>query len=212
MPRKPRRPAREDAPAPQESPAKRRFPASTMLSPVPAVLVTCTLPEGTPNIVTVAWTGTVCSEPAMLSISLRPERHSHGIVETTGEFAVNLPTARLARATDLCGVISGRDRDKFATAGLTAIPASRIGAPLIAECPVSLECRVTQTLALGTHTLFLANILAVHVDADLVDRKGRIALEKAGLLAYAHGHYYALGRQLGHFGFSVRKRRAARRR
>jgi flavin reductase (DIM6/NTAB) family NADH-FMN oxidoreductase RutF len=178
----------------------------TLLCPVPAVMVTCVGRDGRSNIFTVAWTGVVCSDPPMLSISVRPERYSYELLQETGEFVVNIPSVREVRATDLCGVISGRDGDKFERAGLTPAPASVVSAPLIRECPVNLECRVTQTLALGSHTLFLAEIVATQVSKSLMTESGRLALEKAGLTAFAHGHYYALGRHLGHFGFSVRKK------
>jgi flavin reductase (DIM6/NTAB) family NADH-FMN oxidoreductase RutF len=179
----------------------------TMLCPLPVVMVTCVGREGRPNIFTVAWTGIVCTDPPMLSISVRPERYSYELLQETGEFVVNIPSVREVRATDLCGVISGREVDKFERTGLTPAPASVVSAPLIRECPVSLECRVTQTLSLGSHTLFLAEIVATQVSKSLMTASGRLALEKAGLAAFAHGHYYALGKHLGHFGFSVRKKK-----
>ena len=187
------------------------WPPGTMLAPVPAVLVTCQSAAGQPNIVTVAWAGTVCSDPPMLSISLRPSRYSHDLIRASGEFVVNVPTAEQVMAVDRCGVVSGRDTDKFKLTGLTPAPAQHVKAPAIAECPVNLECRVRQTLKLGSHTLFLAEIVGVQVAEELVDGHGRLALERTRLLAYAHGHYYALGRQLGFFGFSVRKRRHLKR-
>ena len=179
---------------------------STMLYPVPAVLVTCREKGGRANIITIAWAGTICSEPPMLSISVRPERHSHAIIEATGEFVVNIPTAAQAETVDWCGVVSGRDTDKFRARSLTAVPAATVEAPLIAECPLHLECRVTEARRLGSHTLFIAEVTAVQASETLMETNGRFALEKAGLLAYAHGHYYELGRQIGHFGFSVRKK------
>ena len=144
--------------------------------------------------------------PHGLAFALRPERHSYGLIQETGEFVANVPSAREAWATDYCGVASGRKVDKFKRTGLTAGPADAVRPPILLECPLNLECRVRHTQALGSHTLFLAEIVAVQASADLLDAKGRFALEKAGLLAYAHGHYYELGRQLGHFGFSVKKR------
>ncbi len=178
----------------------------TLLAPVPPVLVSCGgAGEWKPNLITIAWAGTVCSDPPMLSISVRPERYSYALLKGLGEFVVNLPGAAQARAVDWCGVASGREHDKFAKSGLTPLPSLKVRPPGVAECPVNLECRVTQTLELGSHTLFLAEILAVQVDAALVEPGGRLALEKAGLIAYAHGHYFALGRCLGHFGWSVRK-------
>ena len=189
------------------SKAKTIWQAGTMLAPVPAVLVGCGDGKAHPfNLLTVAWTGIVCSEPPMLSISVRPERFSYGLLEATGEFTVNVPSAKLAPAVDFCGVVSGRDEDKFAVRHLTPLKGSKISAPLVGECPIGLECRVTKKMSLGSHTLFLAEILAVQVDSDLVDEKGRLDIDRAGLLAYAHGHYYELGKCIGHFGFSVRKK------
>ncbi|HPS01167.1 MAG TPA: flavin reductase family protein [Candidatus Sumerlaeota bacterium] len=191
----------------REPGAKEVWKPGTMLCPLPVVMVTCAGRDGRANILTVAWTGIVCTDPPMLSISVRPERYSYDLIQETGEFGVNIPSVREIRATDLCGVISGRDGDKFERAGLTPAPASIVSAPLIRECPVNLECRVTQTLALGSHTLFLAEIVATQVSKSLLTASGRLALEKAGLAAFAHGHYYALGKHLGHFGFSVRKKK-----
>ncbi len=179
----------------------------TMLSPVPAMLVSCGGAGGhKANIVTVAWTGTVCSEPPMLSISLRPERLSHGIISDTGEFVANVTTERLARAADWCGVKSGRDFDKFQETGLTMLKSLKVSAPGIAESPVNIECRVLKVLRLGSHDMFIAEIVAVQVSGGLLDSAGKLRLEDSGLLAYSHGEYYALGRRLGRFGFSVRRR------
>ena len=189
------------------APGKILWHGSTQLAPLPPVLVGCG--DGVRfrwNLITVAWTGIICSAPPLLSISIRPERHSHAILRECGEFTVNLPTERLARIVDWCGVVSGRDQDKFARTGLTALRGSEVNAPLVAEAPLSLECRVTKSLELGSHTLFLAEIVAVQAEASLLDADGKFHLEKAGLLAYAHGHYYALGREIGHFGFSVRRK------
>jgi flavin reductase (DIM6/NTAB) family NADH-FMN oxidoreductase RutF len=193
-------------------PAKTVWPGSTQLGPVPAVLVGCAEPDGSkPNLITIAWTGIVCSQPPMLSISVRPERYSHGLISRSGVFTVNLTTVEMAAATDWCGVKSGRDFDKFAESKLTGLPGREINAPGVAESPVTLECRTTQVIKLGSHDLFLAEIVAVQVSSQLLDAEGRLSLEKAGLLAYAHGHYYALGRAIDHFGFSVRKKKSARR-
>ncbi len=179
---------------------------TVLTAPVPPVLVTCGTAEKA-NVLTVAWTGTVNSRPPMTYISLRPTRYSYGIIRETEEFAVNLTPAALVRAADFCGIHTGAKVDKFAECGLTKIPASQIGAPLIAECPVALECRVSQILPLGTHDMFLAKILAVSVDEALIDRNGKLRLERAGLAAFAHGDYYALGKRLGPFGLSVKKKR-----
>lgn len=181
-----------------------------MLYPVPAVMVSCGRyekpgDEANCNIITVAWTGTVCSDPAMTYVSIRPERYSHAIIQETGEFVINLTTKRLARVTDSCGVRSGRDIHKFTQYHLTPQPSETISAPIIEESPVNLECRVTQVLPLGSHDMFLAEITAVRVAPELMDETGRFHLEKAGLLAYSHGTYYELGQSLGKFGFSVRK-------
>jgi len=191
--------------------AKLLWKPSTQLAPVPVVMLSCQRPGERPNIITVAWVGTVCSEPPMVSVAIRPERFSHDIIRDTGEFVVNIPTVDLVRATDYCGVVSGRDTDKFKAAGLTPEPAQTVQAPLIAECPLHLECKVRDQRSLGTHTLFLAEIMAVRAADALLTPGGHFAIERAGLITYAHGHYYAVGRRLGHFGFAVRKRPAKKR-
>ncbi len=193
--------------------SKLQWKPGTLLAPAPPALVSCGDMEKH-NVLTAAWTGIVNSEPPMTYVSIRPERYSHGIIAEKREFVINLPTQSIVRATDLCGVKSGRDVDKFALTGLTAQPSNVVAAPGIEQCPVSLECRVREILHLGSHDMFLADIVAVDVDERFVDEKGALHLEKAGLVAYAHGAYYALGRQLGTFGFSVRKkpvRRGAKR-
>ncbi|WP_176011636.1 flavin reductase family protein [Victivallis sp. Marseille-Q1083] len=183
------------------------WPGSTQLAPVPPVLVACAGPDGgRPNLLTIAWTGILCSRPPMLSIAVRPERYSYPLLEASGEFSVNLPTPQLAKAVDWCGVVSGRDHDKFRESGLTPLPASRIQAPIVAECVVALECRIVQKLTPGIHHLFLAEIVAVQVSEHLIASDGKLQIDRDGLLAYAHGHYYELGRCLGHFGFSVRRK------
>ncbi len=184
---------------------------STLLSPVPVVLVSCggTKPGERPNLITIAWAGTVCSEPPMLSISVRPERHSYRLIEESGEFVVNVPSERQAWATDWCGVVSGRDEDKFAKTGLTPGKALHLRTPIVQECPLNIECKVRRKLELGSHVMFVAEVVGIQVSQPLMTPLNRLALEKAGLLAYAHGHYYVLGRQIDHFGFSVRKKPAA---
>lgn len=177
----------------------------TLLAPAPPALVTSGDGERS-NVFTAAWTGIVCSEPPMTYVSIRRERFSHGIISETREFVINLPCEAITRATDLCGVRSGRDGDKFALAGLTREPSHLVAAPTIAECPVSLECRVREIIPLGSHDMFLADIVSVGVDPRFVDEKGALHMEKCGLLAYAHGAYFGLGKQLGTFGFSVRKK------
>ena len=177
----------------------------TLLAPAPPALVTSGDGERS-NVFTAAWTGIVCSEPPMTYVSIRRERFSHGIISETREFVINLPCEAITRATDLCGVRSGRDGDKFALAGLTREPSHLVAAPTIAECPVALECRVREIIPLGSHDMFLADIVSVGVDPRFVDEKGALHMEKCGLLAYAHGAYFGLGKQLGTFGFSVRKK------
>jgi len=177
-----------------------------MLYPLPAVLVTCTDREGRANVLTIAWAGTICSNPAMVSISVRKERFSHHMIKETGEFVINLTTEALVRATDLCGVRSGRDIDKFEAAHLTKTPASVVSAPLIEESPVSIECRVKQILELGSHDMFVAEVVAVHADRQYMDEKGRFSLENAHPIVYSHGTYFSLGKELGTFGYSVRKK------
>ena len=176
-----------------------------MLYPVPPVLVTCHNKKGESNMLTVAWVGTICSTPAMLSISVRKERYSHAMLMETGEFVVNLPTEDLVWETDEAGVRSGRDLNKWETLHLHREEGKILSVPMILECPVNMECKVKQVLELGSHDLFLAEIVAVHVDSALLDEKKRLQLEKAKLLAYSHGQYFGLGNVLGSFGFSVRK-------
>lgn len=190
---------------PTANPGKVTWKPGTVLSPVPAAMITCQGNEGRANIITVSWAGTVCSEPPMLSISVRPERHSFGLIKETGEFAVNIPDRKIVKEADLCGVISGRDHDKFHETGFTAGRSISIRPPIILECPINIECKVKQTVELGSHTMFIAEITGVQVSADLIDENNRLLSEKAALVGYAHGHYYQLGRQLGHFGFSVKK-------
>lgn len=182
-----------------------------MLYPVPAAMVSAAGRDGRDNIITVAWTGTICSDPAMLYISVRPERYSYHMIRETGEFVVNLTTASLAWATDYCGVKSGRETDKWKDTGLTRAAACKVKAPLIAQCPVNLECRVTEVKELGSHHMFLAEVVAVDVDERYMDEKGTFHLNRAGLMAYSHGRYMALGKELGTFGYSVRKRPGGKR-
>lgn len=184
---------------------KQSWKSGNMLYPVPAVLVTVADEEGRANAFTVAWTGTVCSDPAMVSISVRPERYSHEIIERTQEFVINLTTRSLAYATDYCGVRSGRDTDKIKDMGLTLLAAEKVKAPLLAQSPVNLECRVKETFRLGTHDMYLAEVVAVHADEAYLDEKGCFHLDRAEPLAYSHGSYYTLGEKLGTFGYSVKK-------
>lgn len=189
--------------------AKLHWQPGTMLYPVPAVLVSCGTMEA-PNVLTIAWTGIVCSDPPRTYVSIRPERFSHDLIAQSGEFVINLPPRSLTRSLDLCGVKSGRDGDKLALAHLTAEPCPGVAAPQIAECPLSLPCRVFSVQHLGSHDLFLADILGVEVDESLVNAAGKLEIGRAGLLTYAHGTYYELGKALGTFGYSVRKKPARR--
>ncbi len=190
---------------------KREFKGSEMISPLPAVMVS--LGEGEEaNIITVAWTGIINSRPPMTYVSIRKSRHSHDILMKTGEFVINLTTEDLLKATDWCGVKSGRDVDKWKEMKLTKEEASEVGCPMIAESPVNLECRVTEVRELGSHDMFMAEIVKVHVDEEIIDEDDRFDVVKAGLLAYIHGHYYAINRKpLGRFGFSVMKPKTKKR-
>ena len=182
------------------------FKPGNMLYPLPAVMVTCQSEGKLPNIITVAWAGTICSDPAMVSISVRKERYSHEIIKESGEFVINLTTAKLAWATDFCGVRSGRDVDKFKQTGLTPIPSSKVMAPGIKESPVNIECKVTEVKELGTHDMFIAQVVHVSVDDNLLDENGTFHLNQAELMAYSHGRYFNLGKQIGTFGYSVAKK------
>ena len=184
---------------------KQVWKPGTMVSPVPPVMVSCGSLEK-PNILTIAWTGIVNTIPAMTYISVRPQRFSYPLIKESGEFIINLTTRALTWAADYCGVKSGADTDKFSACKLTPAPASQVGAPLIKESPVNIECRVKQVIPLGSHDMFLAEIVAVNVDEVLVDQNGKLHLDQSGLVAYSHGEYFALGEKLGSFGYSVRKK------
>jgi len=186
--------------------AKQVWRAGNMLYPLPVVMVTVADKAGNANIVTIAWAGTICSDPAMVSISVRPERHSHKMLMETREFVINLTTKELAFATDYCGVKSGRDIDKFKEMNLTPLPASQVSAPLIAESPVNIECKVTEVKKLGSHDMFMAEVVAVHADEKYMDEKGKFHLEWAEPIVYSHGTYFSCGEQLGTFGYSVKKK------
>lgn len=177
----------------------------TLLSPLPAVMVSCGTLEKA-NILTVAWTGIINTKPPMTYISVRPSRHSYGIIKESGEFVINLTTSKLVREADFCGVKSGRDMDKAAKCGLHLEAAGTVTAPVIAESPLSLECKVVEIKPLGTHDMFIAEITAVNADERYIDSKGKINLQQAGLMAYSHGEYFSLGRKLGEFGYSVAKK------
>lgn len=186
---------------------KQVFKPGNMLYPLPAVMVSCMRQGEKPNIITVAWAGTVCSSPAMVSISIRKERHSHAIIKETGEFVINLVTKDLVRATDFCGVRSGREVDKFRSMNLTSEPSRVVSPPSIGESPVNIECRVKEVIPLGSHDLFLAEVVSVSVDDTYMDSTGKFHLNSAGLAAYSHGEYFELGKKLGSFGFSVKKKK-----
>ena len=178
-----------------------------MLYPVPAVMISCKRPDERPNIITVAWAGTICSDPAMVSISVRKERYSYEIIKETSEFVINLTTNDLTFATDYCGVKSGRDVDKFKEMNLTPCESKTIAAPGIAESPVSIECKVKQIIELGSHDMFLAEVTAVSVNPKYMDEKGKFHLNDIGLTAYSHGEYFELGKKIGSFGYSVKKQK-----
>ena len=182
----------------------------TLLSPVPAALIGSGAEEESglvQNLMTAAWAGTVCSDPPMVSVSIRPSRYTYELVEKSGEFTVNLTDRGLLKAADYCGVRSGRDVDKWKETGLTPEKAQAVSVPLIAESPVNIECRVKDVLKLGSHHMFLAEVLAVDVDESLLDMGGRLALEKAEPVVYSHGEYYGLSELMGTFGWSVRKKK-----
>lgn len=185
---------------------KEYWKPGNMLYPIPAVMVSCADKEGKPNIITVAWAGTICSDPAMVSVSIRKERYSYDIIKESKEFTINLVTKYLVKAADYCGVKSGRDVDKFKQMGLSPLKGKVIHAPGIAESPVNIECRVKDIIPLGSHDMFLAEVVSVAVDKKYMDVKGRFHLNKSGLVVYSHGEYYGLGEMLGKFGYSVKKK------
>ena len=190
--------------------AKQTWKPGNMVYPAPAVMVSVADKAGNTDIITAAWTGNICSDPAMTYVSVRPERFSYHMIEETQCFVINLTTKGLAKATDYCGVRSGRNVNKWKETGLTPEKADHIPAPLIGESPVNIECQVVNHLDLGSHTIFIAKVLAVHVEEAYMDEKGKFDLTAAGLMAYAHGEYLELGKKIGAFGFSVKKKPAAR--
>ncbi len=185
---------------------KQHWKPGNMLNPVPAVMVSVTDKDGRSNIITVAWAGTVCTNPPMVSISVRPSRYSYKMIEDTGEFVINLTNESLVKACDYCGVVSGRDVDKFKKTGLTPIPMEHVRAMGIGESPVNMECRVTEKRELGSHTMFIAEVIGVTVDDSYMDETGKFHINESGLVMYSHGEYFALGKNLGKFGFSVKKK------
>ncbi|MCT4599374.1 MAG: flavin reductase family protein [Marinifilaceae bacterium] len=188
--------------------SKENWKPGTMIYPIPAVMVSCGTSEEEYNIITVAWTGTVCTNPAMCYISVRKNRHSHKIIKDNGEFVINLTTKALAKKTDWCGVKSGSQYNKFKEMKLTPAPSKEINTPIIEESPLSIECKVKQIIELGSHDMFLAEVLNVQADEKYIDKEtGKFSLEKANPISYLHGHYYELGELVGHFGYSVKKKK-----
>lgn len=187
--------------------AKITWKGSALTAPIPPALVSCVGADGKPNVLTVAWTGILCTHPPMTYISVRPERYSYSLIRESGVFAVNLTSAALIHAADFCGMRTGRKVDKFAACGLTPVYEEGFPCPLIEEAPLSLLCRVTQVIQLGSHDMFIASIEKVVVDEALLDKDGKLRLDRAELAAFAHGEYFALGRKLGAFGFSVAKKK-----
>ena len=192
--------------------AKQNWKPGNMLYPIPAVLVSCKGADGEENILTVGWAGTINTNPPMLSISVRPERHSYELIRSSKEFVVNLTTKDMVWATDYCGVVSGRDVDKFAKCGFNKQKADVVSCPMIAESPVNIECRVTEEKKLGSHSMFIAKVVAVHADETYMDAKGKFSLASANPIVYCHGEYFALGAKIGRFGYSVRKNKKSKKR
>lgn len=184
---------------------KQHWKAGNMLNPVPAVMVSVSDGNGKNNIITVAWAGTICTNPPMLSISVRPERYSYEMIKSTKEFVVNLTTKDLVRACDYCGVTSGRDVDKFEKMKLTPIKLPNVSVPGIKESPVNIECRVKKIEELGSHTMFIAYVVGVTVDDEYMDEKGKFNINNTGLVMYSHGEYFVMGEKLGKFGYSIKK-------
>ena len=184
--------------------AKKETKPGVSLFPVPVVLVTCADKDGRANIITLAWAGVVCSEPPMVSVSIRPHRYSHGLIKERKEFVVNIPTSDIMKQTDTCGVISGRDNDKFAVTGLTPEPARHVKAPMIKECPVSLECKLKTSIVLGTHEIFIGEVVATHIDESVMSAEGKIDFSKARPFTFDCGEYWTLKEKIGHYGCSKR--------
>jgi flavin reductase (DIM6/NTAB) family NADH-FMN oxidoreductase RutF len=186
--------------------SKQLWRGGALIAPMPPVMVTCGTMEK-PNVLTIAWTGITNTVPPRTYISVRPKRHSYPLIRESGEFVINLATADMVRAIDYCGIYTGAKVNKFEKCGLTPLPAHEVSCPILGESPLSLECRVTQIIPLGSHDMFLADILHVHVDDSLLDRDGKLHLERAHLAAFAHGEYFELGRKIGKFGFSATKKK-----
>lgn len=184
---------------------KQNFKPGNMLYPLPAILVSSADKKGNSNLMTIAWTGTVCSDPPLVSISVRPERYSYHMIDETGEFVINLTTEKLCLATDYCGVKSGKDINKWKAMKLTPVPADKVSVPMVKESPVNIECKVIEKKELGSHHMFIAEVVAVHVDENYMDDRGGFHLNDAQPLVYSHGRYFATGEDLGFFGFSVQR-------
>ena len=185
---------------------KQTWKPGNMLNPVPVVMVSVADKEGNKNIITIAWAGTICSDPAMVSISVRKERHSYHMIEETGEFVINLTTEDLVKACDYCGVTSGRDVDKFKEMNLTPFAVENCNVPAIAESPVNLACKVVDRKELGSHVMYIAEILSVTVDDAHMNENGKFLINETGLVMYSHGEYFAMGEKLGKFGYSIQKK------
>ena len=186
--------------------SKQNWKPGNMVYPLPAALISCGDMDGKRNLLTVSWLGTICSDPPMCYISVRPERYSHEIIKETGEFVINLTTADMAKATDWCGVKSGRNFDKFKESGLTPAPATVVKCPVVAESPISIECKVKEILSLGSHDMFIADVVNIIADDRYIDPEtGAFSLAASGIMAYSHGNYYSLGKRIGKFGWSVMK-------
>lgn len=186
--------------------SKQNWKPGNMLYPLPVVLVSCQGKDTAPNLVTIAWAGTICTNPPMVSISVRPERYSYSMIRETGEFVINLTTEDLAYATDYCGVVSGRNVNKWEEMKLTPVPSEKVAPPCVKESPVNLECKVTEVKELGSHHMFLAEVVAVHADEQFMDENGKFHLEQSRPIVYSHGTYFTMGEELGKFGYSVKKK------
>jgi flavin reductase (DIM6/NTAB) family NADH-FMN oxidoreductase RutF len=179
--------------------------ATTILAPVPVVMVSCEAPGFRKNIITLAWVGTICSDPPLVSISIRPERYSYAIIKESKEFVINIPSSAILWATDYCGVVSGKDVDKFSQTGLTTIPGKLVKAPLIVEAPINIECRVKQVIPLGTHDLFIAEVLLAHVNENYLNEKEQPDMEKMQAVVYGNHKYYQVAHSLGNHGYSLQQ-------
>ena len=182
---------------------KRQFPPSEALYPAPIVLISCSdVDNQRADIITIAWCGVACSKPQLLSVSIRPSRHSYKLIKQTGDFVVNIPAKRLLKKVDMCGIRSGKDTDKFKLCSFTMRPSSKISSPMIEECPVNIECRLKETLKLGSHDMFIGEVLAVHIDDAIIDKEGRVDYKKAEPFVYNQGEYWDLGENIGSYGCS----------